>query len=241
MYTGVHPILRRLHIWIGLLILLPIALVSMTAIMLAHDKDLGLKDIRIQGEWLPDSWLKHRDDKDAEIKAYLAGEAGSALIGTKSGLYYLEGNTLTEVQALQGMDVHALKRWQGEVLAATRQGAFLSAHGTWHQLYQGDARSIDADNDGNLYVAAHHKGLLVSHDGGQSWQEAADIGKQLATLTELNPTRDIDLKRLIKELHRGRMLVGNRDEWLWIDIISGLLLFTSFIGVFRWWKKRNLF
>ncbi|MDX8407749.1 MAG: hypothetical protein R8L58_05115 [Mariprofundaceae bacterium] len=241
MYTGVHPLLRQLHIWIGLLILLPVVLISITAIMLAHDKDLGLKDIRLQAEWLPDGWLKHSDSKDAEIKADLAGDAGSALIGTKSGLYYLEGNTLTAVPALQGMDIRSLKHWQGEVLVAARQGAFLSGHGTWNRLYEGDARSIDADDDGNLYVAAHHKGLLISHDGGQSWQVATDIGKQLATLTELEPTRDIELKRLIKGLHSGRILVGKRSEWLWIDTISGLLLFSSLIGVFRWWKKRNIY
>ncbi len=243
MFTGVHPLLRRLHIWIGLLMLVPIIIVSITAILLAHDRDLGLKGMMIQADWLPAAWIKQ--EHKSEVKAYLAGGEGTALIGTKSGLYYLEsgpeGSKLTAIPELQGMDIRALRRWQDGVLVAARQGVFLSMHGRWQQLYKGDAHAVDTDEDGNLYVAAHHQGLIISRDGGQSWQADKAIGSQLAKLADSEPAHGMELKKLIKDMHTGGLLVGKGNERNWIDIISGLLLFMSLIGVYRWWKKRNIY
>lgn len=242
MYTGVHPFLRRLHIWIGFLILLPTMLIAVTAILLAHDQDLGLKEITLSGRWLPASWLK--EHQQPEISAYLVLNATpqnqTALIGSESGLLLFDNATLSPVADMQGVDVRALSHWQGEVFVAARQGVWLSAHGHWRQIYQGDALGIDADADGNLYVTTQKQEVMVSRDGGDHWQEA-DVVSGFKALTQSNEPHGIELKKLIRQLHSGRKLVGKNNEIMWIDIISGLLIFTSLIGIYRWWKKRNIY
>jgi len=80
----------------------------------------------------------------------------------------------------------------------------------------------------------------VTRDGGDHWQEA-DVVSGFKALTQSNEPHGIELKKLIRQLHSGRKLVGKNNEIMWIDIISGLLIFTSLIGIYRWWKKRNIY
>ncbi len=234
MYIGVHPFLRRLHIWIGLLLLLPLTGIALTAVLLAHDRDLGLGDIVIESDWLPQEWLR-ATAKAPAVRAWLVIGEGDALIGTKRGLYAMGGGRLQPVAGLPPLDVRALRGWQGEVFVAARQGLWLSAHGRWHRLYQGDAHGINVDDEGNLYLAAH-RAALVSRDGGASWQPLEGVRAGLAELEAGGPLK---LKQLVRELHSGRLIVGRQREWIWIDAVSGLLLLTALIGVYRWRKQRN--
>jgi len=239
MYTGVHPILRSLHTWIGLLILIPVIFVSATAILLAHDKDLGLPELTVQNSWLPDAWVQ--PPATPVITAYLAGAGGAALIGTDAGLYQLSQGNLTVMAGMESMDIRAMRRWEGQVFVAAKQGIYLSAHNKWYQLYDGDAQDVDVDENGTLYVTTPQNSLWISGDGGENWQESPTVPARLSAMTVESPDQGIALKTLIRNLHTGRLVVGESDEWIWIDSISGLLLFISLIGAFRWWKKRNVY
>jgi len=239
MYTGVHPILRSLHTFFGLLVLLPVVFVSVTSILLTHDKDLGLDDLTVQSRWLPDSWLQ--PPSTPAINAYLAGDEGNALIGTTAGLYQLAQGKLSAVPGLEGTDIRTLYRWEGQVFAAGKQGVFLSAHNKWYRLFEGDARNVDVDDNGTLYVTTPQQTLWISRDGGESWQSSEALTAGLSTLAVAPPEPGIKLRALVRNLHTGRLLVGEKDEWIWIDAVSGTLLFISLIGAFRWWKKRNVY
>ncbi|MFQ5582587.1 MAG: hypothetical protein ACE5F3_08200 [Mariprofundaceae bacterium] len=236
MFLGLLPAMRKIHIWVGLGILLPVLIVSITAILLAHKKELGLEEIPLSYPWLP-GYVTTSQKHDLEIKATLHVNNG-LLLGTKFGLYLWRDGTLTPIEAFNGKDIRSIVAWAGGVMVAAKQGVWAQVHGQWLQIYSGDAHGIAVDDSGWFYLAAHKKGLLFSDDGGRTWRAAETTNEKLLKMRPAEP-ETIDLKKLIKDLHTGQAFVGRPSEWMWIDALSGLLVISSILGFYVWWRKRR--
>lgn len=236
MFLGLLPAMRKIHIWIGLGVLLPVLIVCITAILLAHDRELKLESISLSHPWLP-GYTATSKRHDLEVKAVLHVNDG-LLVGTKSGLYLWRDGTLTPVEAFNGKDIRSIVAWTGGVMVACKQGVWAQAHGQWIRIYAGDAHGIAVDDSGWFYLAAHRKGLLFSDDGGQTWRAAGDTNEKLLKMSPDRPGT-LDLKKLIKDMHTGKAFTGKSAEWMWIDALSGLLILSSLLGFFIWWRKRR--
>lgn len=53
---------RQIHLWSGVLLALPMFIVGVTAILIAHEKSLGIKDV-------PINWLFMAAEKELELRS----------------------------------------------------------------------------------------------------------------------------------------------------------------------------
>lgn len=77
---------RRWHSWISAILALPILIVGLTAIFIAHDKALGLKKMGVSAEWLPG--YGQTKSEHAELRATLPLADGGLWLAAKGGLMH---------------------------------------------------------------------------------------------------------------------------------------------------------
>ncbi len=229
MYTGPTPGLRRFHAFLALLAFLPLMLVGITAMLLNHQHALGLD--RVAAEWIA-GWTDGRE-RPLRIKTALPAQDGW-IVGTKQGVFAIRQGTRELL--LGGVDARAIRPWGSELLVASKQGLWASAHGRWLKLAEGDIHDVIIDEAGRLWLVTHD-GLSVSEDDGGSWHPVEEPARALAGLRERRPAT---LKHLIHDLHTGRAIVGAKRAWLWVDLISALMMLTGLIGIWMWWRRRTV-
>ena len=92
--------IRSLHKWPGILFLFPALLISITAILLALDGVLHMDRVKMN---LPGMSEKY---SESEIKSIVvSGE--NQYIGTKKGLFVIEGGQTRSIEELSGSDVRS--------------------------------------------------------------------------------------------------------------------------------------
>jgi hypothetical protein len=67
---------RKIHLWSGVLLALPMFIVGVTAIFLAHEKSLGIKD-------MPISWLSMAPTKELELRNVAQTTDGRLWLGSQ--------------------------------------------------------------------------------------------------------------------------------------------------------------
>lgn len=231
---------HKLHKWLGILLAIPILLVCITAILLAHDKMFGLKDLRVNASWLPAYGPAVVKAKRQEIKAVLVDAEDRIYIGTKGGLFVLHKGEITEFEALRGLDVRAIIPGKETILVATKQGLWMSQEEKWRRIFAGDVHGVSVAKDGAILVAIHKQGLLISRNEGRSWRGVKKAKIAIATLPPWHVDEKVKLEKLIKDLHTGKALLTKEWDWLWIDLISLTIMILTLVGVYIWWKKQRL-
>lgn len=241
---------RQWHLWMGVILGAPMALAAVTAVFLAHKDSLSLDAIRVPVGWLPAYRGELAQAERREIRTVLALPDGSHLVGTKRGLFLLEGSprggnqpVLIPVEPLAQADIKNLSVGHGPwlALAAGKEGlwGWRAADRQWVALLPGDAHSGIVWPDGTLGAATPKKGFLLSVDGGSAWEPAQDLAGALDGLPPPLPESSIPLGKFLTDLHTGKALMGKAHQWIWIDVLGLALLFLAGSGVFLWWKFRQ--
>lgn len=226
---------RTWHFWISAVLAVPILIVSVTAVFIAHDKSLGLKDIPVAAHWLPGyAPAGGKDARGVELRAALVARDGSTWLGVKGGLVHAAEGGSRIVESFSGEEVRGLAESAAGILVATKKGVWLGDGERWQTVLAGESWSVGGDGGTRVQAVLKDRGLFESADGGRTWA----AGSAMAALVALPepPAEDMTLAKLVMDLHTGRALLGKNAMWLWIDAIGLVMAFLAATGIYLWWR-----
>jgi hypothetical protein len=225
--------LRGWHAWISVLLVVPVIIVSATAILIAHDKDLGTRNVALELPGTADVGAA-----DYELKAIQLLPDGTTLFGTKYGLFETTaGNIPTRVPALSEAEVRGFLLAGDAVIAASKEGLWRREAGAWRRLQAGDFFSLSAAG-GTIYATGKTE-LYISTDNGLSFARSPLADQSFAEYASLHGAPPYTLNKLVMDLHTGKLLFGERGEWIWIDAVGGVMLFLSISGLVIWRRSEK--
>lgn len=224
---------RKWHAWLSFAISLPILLVAISAILIAHSQTLGLRDIKVDPSWLPGY-----TDTPVQREARSVLHADDALwIGTQSGLFVKNADGMHTIEQFSNQEIRALLKAHDRIFVLTAQGLFTQQNTEWQRISRGPVQAAFVDND-NVYALVRDKGLQIITDDNR-WGPASDTIAALAELPAANAPMQLPLARVIRDLHTGEALLGHDAEWIWNDIVGGTMAFLALTGVYLWWKGQR--
>lgn len=226
-----NAFLRKWHIQMGAVLAIPAVVVCVTAILMAHNQALDLRNIPLNLAWLPGYQNSGQKAAEMEIRSALTTTDHRYLIGTRFGLWELKNKRLEQITAIPEVEVRSIKETPTGLVLASRKGVWLSKNNHWKKIYKGDAWEVEVLPNQNLRVAAKNKGFLESADGGKHWVGLQAINNLPYVLSEGVPQEEMNLGRLVLDLHTGRAWVGKQWAWLWIDILASALVFIALSGL----------
>lgn len=229
---------RTWHTWVSLILALPIFVVAVTAVFIAHKKALATDEVAVAAEWLPGYAGQSSKTPRLEARTSLVTAAGEVYVGTPNGLYRLDGEAMLGIEPLAATQVRALAEVPWGRLAAAKNGVWLEQDGTWKRVLKGDAWGVSARPDGAALVALKDKGLLSSRDG-QDWQPETELAAALAAAPATTAAEPLTLARLVMDLHTGKALFGKEAEWIWIDLVGLAMSLLALTGVYMWWRSQR--
>lgn len=229
---------RSWHAWISVVLAVPIVIVAVTAIFIAHNESLGTKetDITPYVGWLPGYGDEAVKMQRMEVQTALASRDGGQWLGTKAGLYRVEAGRATSVEALGGTHVRALVETPAGLIAATKNGVWLRQGETWQRTIKGDAWGASVGSGGMIHVAMKDIGILASTDGANWKKDTAAMTALAAMPVSMAEQKPVTLGNLVMDLHTGKAFFGKEWEWVWIDVIGFVMAFLGVSGVVMWWR-----
>lgn len=231
---------RQWHLWVGLVLALPMLIVGITAVFIAHEKALGLDHVEISADWLPGAQAEKKMKKlhGPELRALYSGADGERLLATKMGAYAEQDGKLVPVAGLEGVEVRA---WlaDGDVLyAAAKQGLYRRAQGQWQSVLMQELWGVARAADGRIEAVGKYA-LWQSADG-RDWQQSERVKALFAALPPAQYMKEpYTLKKLNMDLHTGKAFFGKEWEVIWIDLVGLSLAFLTLTGVWVWWRRRG--
>ncbi len=152
--------IRKLHKWVFLALGLPLALVGLTTFFIAHEKTLGLKEI---------VFLIAATAEPLEIRS--SANIGSELwLGTKDGIFRLDGDRATPIEASPKDEIRAMAAAGGAVLFAGKKGLWRYEDGKAIKAHDADCWHVAVIASG-FSATCKDVGLLLSEDG-LKWRAA---------------------------------------------------------------------
>ncbi|WP_337880275.1 PepSY domain-containing protein [Rheinheimera sp.] len=207
---------RKLHTWGGVILTLPMIIIGISTIFIAHADLFGTKDIKF-GAIHPEQESKR-----------LVVQANQVIVGGKQGLVQLDANWQLNSHQLSGFDVKNLRLLDDTLYATGKKGVFRQqADQQWQQVYQADSEDVALLNN-QLLVLDKKQGLMLQQ-ADQSWLLVKAYGKDEGPY---------DLKKLMMDLHTGEALFGEYD-WLWMDILGLYILIFSVSGIWLWSRRSS--
>ena len=236
-----RPTSRSSHSWISIVLAVPMLLVAITAVMMAHSRTLKLGEIRVPTRLFPGYSGDALRATRADLKFAVRAGDGTTLLGTRAGAYRLANETLVPIRGLETMDIKAVAvaPRTGTPLVGTRDGIYRIAGDSAELARKGDIHSIVTLENGDVLAVPVGKDAVTSADGGNHWLPVAEYARALATLPLPEPPTTVALSRLALDIHTGAAFIGRANEWIWIDVIGGVLAFLVATGAWLWWVARR--
>lgn len=228
---------RTWHAWLSVILSLPLFIVGVTALFIAHGKTLGLNKMDIDALWLPGYAMAVSKQEPVVVKAAIAAD-GVWYVGGKTGLFILRAGRAEAVDALRGADVRSIAGATGKLVVGAKTGVWLGGGNDWRRLHDIEVFTAGTLPDGAIFAAPTTGGLVVSRDDGRTWLNDAAAIDALALLPVVRE-ETLTMNRLIMDLHTGKAFLGKHWEWLWIDILGGIMIFLSLTGVYLWWMGQR--
>lgn len=229
---------RNWHNWISVILSVPILIVAVTAIFIAHNHELELKEIDVTDavSWLPGYGKTEMKAMKMELRASLTTADGQRWLGGKGGLYQVIGGQARQVEELGGAEVRDMATAPFGLVVAAKNGVWLKNAEGWNKVLKGDAWNAGLNPDGAVAVTLKDKGVLLSRDG-RDWAPDATAATAMASMpAETLVARPVTLGNLVMDLHTGRAFFGKAWEWIWIDLIGLTMAFLGGTGVYMWWR-----
>ncbi|PKM24849.1 MAG: hypothetical protein CVV09_12095 [Gammaproteobacteria bacterium HGW-Gammaproteobacteria-13] len=218
---------RQIHLWSGVLLALPMFIVGVTAIFLAHEKSLGIKD-------MPISWLSMPMEKELELRSVTQTTDGRLWLGSQQGLFVQQADAAPQRQA--DVEVRQLMSEGDNLWVASKLGLYQLQGDDLTLRLEGDVHGITRLADGQLMASVRDIGALQSRDG-LSWNAWAGNDALLAAQGEV--AKPYTIGKLVMDMHTGKAFFGKSGEWVWIDVLGFILALLGLTGVWVWWQSRR--
>lgn len=228
---------RDWHIWVSIILALPLFIVGTSAVFIAHKQSLGTEEVRVDAKWLPGYRMAAASAANAEARAVLTTRSGETLIGAQDGLYRLEAGKPVRVGGFAAVPVRALAEAAFGCVLAAKSGIWLDAGEGWTRVLAGDGWSASVLPDGRVAVAVKEAGLLFSSDG-RTWSSDPELSEALAVIAKRVEDKPLTLGKLVMDLHTGQALFGKAGEWIWIDALGIAMCLLAMTGVVMWRRGR---
>lgn len=217
--------MRNWHTWVSLVLGIPLLLVGLTAVFIAHDKSLGTKDITLP--------LGGVDYEAIEIRSSI-NVGTEHWIGTKQGVFRLDGERATLLAGSPKDEVRDMANAGSAVLMAGKKALWRVENGQAERVYKADCWQVTATGQG--YAAAcKDVGLLVSADGKTWTERKVDFPPEvLAALP-----KELTLSKVIMDIHTGKLFFGKEYEWIWIDLLGLACVGLGITGLVMWMRSRR--
>lgn len=229
---------RTWHIWVSIILSLPILIVAATAVFISHKKALGTDEVAVAADWLPGYQVVAGKAPWMEIRSSLTTTGGDTYVGTQNGLFRFRGNTLVAVEELANTQIRGLAEAAWGKVVAAKNGIWVEKDGVWQRAVKGDAWNASTRPDGTVAVTLKDKGLMVSGDG-RLWRPDVSVSAALAAMPAGASAEPITLAKLVLDLHTGKAFFGKEGEWIWIDIVGIALCLLGLTGVYMWWRGQR--
>lgn len=226
---------RSWHNWVSIILVLPMIIIGITAIFIAHHKALKMEQVDVTPyvSWLPGYGTGLMQNKLELRTSYIDAE-GTHWLGALNGLYQIHGAEAKPVAEIPATQVRDIVETPWGLMLATKMGVWLRTESGWQKVYKGDAWSVSVHQN-NVSVAIKDKGILVS-DNGKDWHASQAVSAAMGNMTAAMKKEPITLEKLNMDLHTGKALFGKSGEWIWIDILGAVLIFLSGTGIYMWWR-----
>ncbi|MDP3434907.1 MAG: PepSY domain-containing protein [Bacteroidota bacterium] len=222
--------IRVWHKWPGILFLFPAFLISITAIFLALDGFLHMDRVKINLPFTTDNYSEN------EIKSMVVA-ADRQYVGSKNGLYIVEGSRVSSVPELAGSDVRSLLLVNDTLYISSKQGLWRLAGSTVVRLIDKDVFHVSMSNN-QLLVSAGKKGIIqLDHNGKEVKNNplAGDITSKLDGSKQKQPQT---LHKLVIDLHTGEAIVGKTMMPYWIAFSGIQMLLLTLTGCWFAFRKK---
>lgn len=231
---------RDWHVWVSVILIVPILLVALTAVFLAHEHELGLKNVDITRAvaWLP-GYREAPADERRTVRTSLALADGTQWIGTKAGLYQMRQGRADAVREIGHTEIRDIVAAPFGLVAAAKNGVWVQGRNGWTKTVAGDAWSANRQPDGSVVVALKDEGLMTSRDG-VNWQAAPAAQQALAVVpADKTMAKRVSFANLVMDVHTGKAFLGKQAEWIWIDLVGGVMVFLGITGMLLWWRSQR--
>lgn len=220
---------RDWHIWASVALGIPLLLVGLTAVFLAHEDRLGTKHVAVPAGWLPGYGTALAMERFEIRASALAG--GERLLGTKSGVYRLAGSSAERLPGSPQDEIRAIAPDGAALLLAGKKGLWRHQGATATAVHAADCWHVSAEA-GRYAAACKDVGLLLSDDG-MRWTPAN------VAFPDLGAAASVPLSKVLLDLHTGKLFLGKSGEWAWIDALGIALVLLSLTGLVMWMRNRR--
>jgi hypothetical protein len=227
---------RRIHLWIGIILAIPMALMAITGSLISM-RSIGNIDV-------PMSWLGSESiPEHLPITAYLETSDGAIWLGNAQGLSQIKDQQITPVGHFAGQEIVGLAALQGSAtpIVATKMAVWSQADGQWKSLLKGRVRQLSTLASGQVLAIAGGRGdmadgkPMVSSDG-QQWQPYQKALMANSAMPPLENPR-VALHQFMREIHSGAYWFGKGiGEMIWSNILGLVLASLSLTGLWMWLK-----
>jgi ribosomal protein S24E len=237
------------HTWVGILLSLPILIVSITAIMLGLESLYKNKESEpvFNVSWLPgysSSLLsKEYQAKINEVKASYSAPDGYQYIGTKAGLIVIDTNLNSfKVEELEGVDIFTIQALNNNIYIGAKTGLYVFQKNQIKKLCSIDTRSIDFRFNGTIAIS-NNKDLYISDKNQKHWHIDTIVKQSLTRMASTKTFNaellNIPLHKLVLDLHTGKAFFGKNFENIWIIMIGSSMTLLSITGFWMWYSRRR--
>lgn len=225
---------RRIHLWISVLLAIPMALIAISGILISLR---SVTKVSVPLRWLSAETVPER----LPINAFAHAADGSSWIGNSQGLFRVADAKAEPVPGFEGQEVIAITFRPGDTVpvVATRMAVWEKAGDTWAPVRRGRVRQLTTLPDGQILAISGGRGELaagnpfVSNSAG-NWKPFMPAMKANAALPRLENPR-VSLQHFMRELHSGAYFLGKGPgEMIWSNIMGWVLVSLTLTGLWMW-------
>ena len=231
---------RRIHLWIGVILAIPMTLMAVSGILIAMR---SVTHVQIPMRWLGAETIPER----LPINAFIHGPDGAAWIGNAQGLFRVADGRARPTPHFDGQEVVGLAFPVGAAspIVATRMAVWAESGGQWTPTKRGRVRQLSVLPDGRVLTVAGGRGEMA--DGkpfvtadGRDWipfQPALQANMALPALEDPK----VALHQAMRELHSGAYFFGKGPgEMVWSNLMGWVLASLSLTGLWIWLKAERV-
>lgn len=218
---------RLVHLWSGVLLAVPMFIVGVTAVFIAHKDALGLKD-------MPVGFMPAGMEREHELRSVAQDASGQLWLGGQQGLFHLGADG--QLERLADFEVRQLLAEGDSLWVASKEGLYRLEDGRFEERLDAEVHGIARLVDGRLMASVKDQGALHSADG-RSWEPWTGNAALLAV--QGDSPKPYTFGKLVMDLHTGKAFFGKQGEWLWIDVLGVTLALLGLTGVWVWWQSRR--
>ena len=147
---------RRIHLWIGVILAIPMTLMAVSGILIAMR---SVTHVQIPMRWLGAETIPER----LPINAFTQGPDGAAWIGNAQGLFRIADDRAQPVAHFDGQEGVGLAVPAGAAspIVATRMAVWAESGGQWTPTKRGRVRQLSALPDGRVLTVAGGRGEMA--------------------------------------------------------------------------------